>query len=571
MIPQPWSPRTSERLRTLVGALLSAAQRGLPWNDFLAEATRLLWGLTRTGTLTIRLQGSGPGAPCRAVRRSLTDFRLERERPQPTFPGTNEPPPSRLCRALLRGIQERLAPWFTARGSLHAADVALCPPLELDSGLPIDVAFWGREEGFRSLVLIPLVTEERGLGVLQVSDSAPGGFGEEVIRCLEEVAGPLALALSHYQIQWALSERVKELTCLYRIAQATGRRDQPTASLLAEIAGVLPQGWQYPEFSAAHISLDGESFVSPGFVPSSETLSAPVMVRGIQRGQVEVVYFVPQPDLGAGPFLPEEETLIREVARQVGLAVENREADAEQVRLQEQLQHADRLATIGKLTASFAHELNEPLGSILGFAQLAQKNPQLPGQTAQDLGRIVKATLHAREIVKKLMLFGRPAPPRAIPSDFNALVDEGISFLESRFASQGVQLVRDLCSQLPAVNVDPGQLRQVVVNLIANALQAMPKGGRLTLRTAAEPGWVSLSVLDSGTGIPPEILAKIFEPFFTTKETGEGTGLGLTVVKSIVGAHGGTIDVNSTPGDGTRFDLKFPAHEVTPHAEPPDA
>jgi signal transduction histidine kinase len=247
------------------------------------------------------------------------------------------------------------------------------------------------------------------------------------------------------------------------------------------------------------------------------------------------------------------------VAHQVALIIESRKAEEERARLQEQLRHADRLATIGQLAAGVAHELNEPLGNILGFAQLMQKAEGFPPQAGQDLEKIIKASLHAREVVRKLRLFARETPPQKTRVDLNELVEEGLYFIESRCAKAGIELVRSLAPDLPEITADKGQLHQVLVNLVVNSIQAMPGGGRLEIRTAAGEGCASLIVEDNGTGMTPEVRSKIFVPFFTTKDVNEGTGLGLAVVHGIVSAHGGGIEVQSQVGMGTRFTVRFPA------------
>jgi signal transduction histidine kinase len=205
-----------------------------------------------------------------------------------------------------------------------------------------------------------------------------------------------------------------------------------------------------------------------------------------------------------------------------------------------------------------AHELNEPLGSILGFAQLAKKSAGLPKQAEQDLDRIVSASLHAREVIRKLMLFARQMPPRRTRLNLNQVVKEGLYLFEARCARQGIELSLSLAPDLPDIHADATQLTQVMTNLVVNAIQAMPKGGRLSVVTWSEADSVCLRVEDTGEGMSPEVKKQIFMPFFTTKEVDQGTGLGLAVVHGIVTAHKGSIQVESQVSRGTRFDIRLP-------------
>jgi two-component system, NtrC family, sensor kinase len=358
----------------------------------------------------------------------------------------------------------------------------------------------------------------------------------------------------------ALRERVKELTCLYGIAELSGRPDAPLDEILQGLAELLPPAWQYPEITTARVVLDDRSHATPAFTEDAgEIQRSELVVNGQPRGFVEVVYTREKPALDEGPFLKEERDLIDTIARHVSVLIERREASEEGARLQEQLRHADRLATIGQLAAGVAHEINEPLGSILGFAQLAGKHPQVPEQVNRDLARIVAASLHAREIIKKLMTFARQTPPSKSRVDLNELIADGLTFFEARCAKAGVELVRKPDPQLPSVTADSAQVNQVVVNLMVNALQAMPNGGTLEVTTRASTGWVELLVSDTGAGMSAEVLEKIFLPFFTTKDVDEGTGLGLSVVHGIVTAHDGSIDVESRPGQGSTFRVRLPA------------
>jgi len=356
----------------------------------------------------------------------------------------------------------------------------------------------------------------------------------------------------------ALRERVKELTCLYSLAQLAERPGITLEEILHGTAELLPPAWQYPEIAAARITFNARAWVTSNFRRGGQIQSTPIVVNGQRRGRIDVTYIEERPTLDEGPFLEEERSLIDAVARHVALIVERRQADEDKFRLKEQLRHADRLATIGQLAAGVAHELNEPLGHILGFAQLAQKHPRLPPQIAQDLEKIVVTSLHARQIINNLMLFARQKPPQKVQVDLNAVVEEGLSFLESRCARNGIMIVRALEPELPEITADASQLRQVFVNLAVNAIQAMPDGGTLKVTTRQSSGRVLLRVEDNGIGMAEPVLKNIFIPFFTTKDVNEGTGLGLPVIHGIVTSHGGTIHVESSISQGARFDIEIP-------------
>ena len=365
--------------------------------------------------------------------------------------------------------------------------------------------------------------------------------------------------LSHGDAQVDLRERVKELTCLYSIARLAAQRDLSTGEILQRIVRVLPPAWLYPEIAHARITLNGASFSTPGFREGRYQQRADIIVNGKHQGCVEVVYGEQKPELDEGPFLREERALLDAIAKEIANFLVGRQAEQEKMNLEDQVRHADRLATIGQLAAGVAHELNEPLGSILGFAQLAKKCPGLPHQAELDIEKISNASLLARDIVKKLLIFARQMPPQKINVNVNQLVEDALNFFKSRCIQEEVKLICSFSPDLPEVEADPSQLNQVVINLIVNALQAMPQGGDLRIQTLCEENQVLLIVEDTGIGMSDEVLEKIFTPFFTTKEVGEGTGLGLPVVHGIITSHGGSVRVKSKAGQGTRFEIQLPA------------
>jgi two-component system, NtrC family, sensor kinase len=408
--------------------------------------------------------------------------------------------------------------------------------------------------------LHPLTVEGERLGTLALAYPPSASSDDTGARLAGAMAELLAITIALHVSRAALRERVKELTCLYDILHLVTESEHGLAPLLQGIAEILPRACQHPEVAEAQILLDGRTYQTDGFSHVANVLSADIVRGETHRGRVDVGYTARPPKAHASPFLPEERILVEAVARDVGLIAERIEAEERKARLEEQLRHADRLATVGQLATGVAHELNEPLANALGFTQLALKDPALSEQTRQDLDRVISASLRARDTIRRLLLFARQTPPEMAPFDLNDLIEDVLTFFEGRFQQQRIRVARRLAAgPLPRVNGDRSQIRQVLVNLVVNAAQAMPRGGRLMLTTRAAEARVVVVVEDNGVGMVEEVRQQAFLPFFTTKDVDEGTGLGLSVVHGIVTAHQGTIRVDSEPGVGSRFEVELPA------------
>lgn len=228
--------------------------------------------------------------------------------------------------------------------------------------------------------------------------------------------------------------------------------------------------------------------------------------------------------------------------------------------LQSQLIQVEKMASIGQLAGGIAHELNNPLGSILGFSQLIVRETKEDDPRKPDLHRIERAAYRCKKIIESLLSFARQRDADFKETSLLHVLEETLALCENQLAKSRITVVRELPPELPAILGDGNQLQQVFTNLIVNAIDAMPRGGTLTL-TAREtmPGRVEARFQDTGEGIAPENARKIFDPFFTTKEVGKGTGLGLSIAYGIIKKHNGDIKVQSAPGSGTCFILDFPA------------
>jgi signal transduction histidine kinase len=415
------------------------------------------------------------------------------------------------------------------------------------------------ETRFPSVLLVPVLSDSRVVGQFRLKSGRKGYFPPAAVDMYEQVSWGLGLSVAHLEARASLQERIKEQSCLYAIARILAQPDTWLEDVLRSVVNSLPAAWLHPEIAGARVVLDGKSFSTPDYRNPHSRQQADIVVGKRRVGSVEVGYFAEKPALDEGPFLKEERRLLEAVAGEIAVSVGRREAEREKLRLEDQLRHADRLTTLGQLAAGVAHELNEPLVSVVGFAQLAKKCPGLPEPADRDLDKVLTASLRAREIVRSLLTFSRKTPPGKAEADLNGLVSESLKFFESRCAKEGIKIICSLSPSRPVIEVDPSLMNQVLVNLMVNAVQAMPTGGVLRIRTRLSDGHASLIVADTGVGMEKDVLKNVLIPFFTTKNPDEGTGLGLPIAQGITESYGGTLRIASRPGAGTTCTVKLPA------------
>lgn len=471
----------------------------------------------------------------------------------------------------------------------------------------------------RAELCVPLKLGPKIVGVLNFCSTQIDAFEGYHISALETLADQLAIAIENARLYDAINQRVAELKSLNQIGQAiTATLDlQKTLTLItdhtirlmnvaaASVAlideerndvwfaaasgegseSVLGLRMERSSGIAGWVADQGECVIVPDVQSDSRFFAGMDQQSGFSTRSILCVPLqTKQGTIGAievmnkhvGTFDQDDKFLLQALAAPAATAIEHarlyEEKTATIQRLaetQNQLIQSAKLAAVGELAAGVAHEINNPLTSILGLTSLLMEIP--PDAPLDEIGRedlkvIHKESQRARDIVRGLLNFARAELPNRQPTDFAQLVEEAIFLVYTKRVSQTIQLEKNLVP-LPEIWVDASQIKQVLVNLLNNAIQSMPpENGRPALLTVAvntqvdDAGrlCVACHITDTGNGIEPEILSKIFDPFFTTKEVGQGTGLGLSVSYGIIQRHSGTITVNSIPGQGTTFTITLP-------------
>ncbi len=261
--------------------------------------------------------------------------------------------------------------------------------------------------------------------------------------------------------------------------------------------------------------------------------------------------------------LPQREDEIGALIRHFEMFRKRLAASQEQLlSAQKQIYQAEKLASIGRLASGVAHEINNPLNGIKHCLYAIQKEPQNQQQLEKYLPLINEGLEHIESVVKKLLGFSRKSSQENQWINLNETITQVVALLEYRLNQKQVELQLDLADNLPLVRADASRLKEVIMNLLLNSFDAVEAKGRISIKTEMQsPALLSLTVQDDGKGIAPEDLDKIFDPFFTTKDVGEGTGLGLAVALSIIEAHGGKIEVESQPNQGSKFTVLLPLGE----------
>ncbi len=238
-----------------------------------------------------------------------------------------------------------------------------------------------------------------------------------------------------------------------------------------------------------------------------------------------------------------------------------RELVEERENLRRQLTRSEKLALIGELTAALAHEINNPLDGLQNCTRIIRRDPGNVAQTRKLLDLMEEGLYRIEMSLRRMMNMARDAPVTLVDIQLDDAIRDALLVVQPRLDRGRIDVVHETAGSHTRVLADRPQLTQVLINLLINAADAMPEGGRVTLRHGMreDDGRIVLDIIDTGQGIPPEVLPHIFEPFYTTKDGGSGTGLGLAISARILEAHGATIDVTSRPGQGTCFTLTLQA------------
>ena len=430
----------------------------------------------------------------------------------------------------------------------------------------LDPDFVGWFPETRSEIAVPIRIEGRVEGVLNVESDRRRAFRGEQRLVLETVANQLAIALTNAR----LFDLVKEREDRYRILVESN----PGGVLHLDDEGRLvfanPAALELLGLDEAGVLGD-----PPGLLELSAEASRPEVEKAMRSalgpaGRADVEIHIVRPDGGARWIDASLEALAGGDGAGHGLVMLARDRSREK-ELQDRLYQSEKLSSIGKLLSGVAHELNNPLSGILGFAQLMLTAP--PDTWARaDVERIEANARRCRAIVENLLAFARQTSTSKQPANMNDVIESVLSLQDYQLRKDDVQVEKAYDPRLPLVDLDVNRWQQVFVNLIANAHQAMLESGSdprvLRFETRMNRGEIVVRVSDSGPGISPAYRGEVFVPFFTTKE--EGTGLGLSICFGIVEDHGGTIEVDPAVEQGAAFVIRLPLHGTAPAAPEAD-
>lgn len=358
-------------------------------------------------------------------------------------------------------------------------------------------------------------------------------------------------------IEDALKERIKELTCLYEVSSIIVNADfDQMQETFRAIAFSLKKAFQFPDQTEIAIETSLKK-LNTGFIDKDNSISSNINVFNKSDGKITASL-----KGGKSDFLKEEQQLLDNVALKLGNVLERIDIRNNEISMKRQMERADRLSVLGELTAGIAHELNTPLANILGFAELLKDNLKGNKEATSDIEKIIQNAIFSREVVKKLMFFACEMPQEMKRINIVPNLKSAIDLLDATFRKQEVKYIVKIEEEEMWLRADTLQLTQIVFNLIMNAIYFSEKNSLVTIQGFQSEKAIVLKVSDEGPGLTNEAMDKIFQPFFTTKPTGEGSGLGLSVVHGIVASHNGSIIAENNKDKGATFTVSLPKTDL---------
>jgi signal transduction histidine kinase len=458
-------------------------------------------------------------------------------------------------------------------------------------------------------VWVPLRDGEKVFGVINVEFQEKDRVNDNDLIVIEAIAGPLSSVIinarQYEQLQGTIGQlRAVRETALdisadldleFLLKRVVNRVRQLVDARGAELGLINPNkdevrvlvsenpwhdytGYTFPfmEGVAGRVAALGEPFAVADFnswsgkaedtdsAPFTTVAGVPLAVSGEVIGTLAV-----QDDRSSREFTQEDILTLELLAPQLAIFIRNArlyqelEERMEAQRLtEERLVRSAKLAAVGEMAAAVAHELNNPLTTVTGFAELILETLEEDSPEFEDMSLVLKEAQRSRDVVRRLLDFSRQSEILRVDTDINEVISMVLALVHHLTQTTGIEVRVELWDEIPQIRADRNQMQQVILNVIHNAIYSMPKGGELVIQSMVETSedeeWIGIKVVDTGVGISEENLEKIFEPFFTTKPSGEGTGLGLSVSYSIVSEHGGYIEVDSKLNEGSIFTIWLP-------------
>jgi len=352
-----------------------------------------------------------------------------------------------------------------------------------------------------------------------------------------------------------LKERVKELTCLYEISKIISKTNSDQEEFLNKIILSTKKAWRYSEDTIVEIQVRDKHYITAALLPETVCQSSYLYIDSDNIGFIKVHY--PKNKYMQTHFLEDEQKLLDTISFEVSNHIEKIEKLEKEDLLRRSAERIDRLAILGEITAGIAHELNTPLGNILGFSELIKDSNTNP-EIDSDISIIINSALYSREIVKKLLFFSCEMPHQLQLAEIKPIIHFVLSSLNQNFQKKEIKSNVVFKTENIIAKVDSVQLTQVLFNLLINAIYVSPQKSSIRIVVESDYKNVIIKIEDHGPGVPEDIKHKIFEPFFTTKPLNDGNGLGLSVVHGIIKKHKGEITIEDNQPTGAIFTIKIP-------------
>ncbi|WP_417887030.1 sensor histidine kinase [Zunongwangia sp.] len=358
-----------------------------------------------------------------------------------------------------------------------------------------------------------------------------------------------------FSLEDRLKERVKELSCLYSISNVFRKQTGNIKEALSEVCQITKKAWRHPESAIVQLQFNTISLLTSP-IPSSK-IEQQSFINDSNGNTGTISVFYNAEEFKQSDFLVEEQQLLDQIAIEISDFLERQAIKNREELLRKKAESNHRLSVLGEITAGIAHELNTPLGNILGFAELIQSSSQ-ENQTKDDIEKIIKASIYSREIVKKLMFFACEMPHNRALVSVKPIIDQALALLAPNLKKAQIDCEFIIDNPELKLPIDMVQFTQVIFNLVINAIYVSEPNTKIEIIVKTNHQEMIMEVYDEGPGIPQELKKKIFNPFFSTKPVGEGSGLGLSVVHGIIKAHQGEICIFDNNPKGSIFQIIIP-------------